>query len=207
MKFRLRAPSPALVVALIALFIALGGTSYAAITSLPKNSVGTKQLKKNAVTGVKIKNGAVTAAKINTAGLTVPNATTAGNANQLGGKAPSAYASSTLEAAHVVGAAGQPAFQNGWGVPGFAGDEAASFYKDPWGIVHLQGNVARSGGATTGAMFTLPTGYRPAKSLFFAAYGNGSTIAFVDVQADGTVNAFNSQSYVGLGTITFRAGL
>ena len=48
-------PSPALVISLIALFVALGGTSYAAITSLPANSVGTKQLK----------NGAVTAAKIN----------------------------------------------------------------------------------------------------------------------------------------------
>jgi hypothetical protein len=49
--------------ALLALFIALGGTTYAA-TSLPKNSVGAKQLKKNAVTAAKIKAGAVTNAKI-----------------------------------------------------------------------------------------------------------------------------------------------
>ena len=59
MKRRLRGPSPALVIALIALFVALGGTSFAAINALPKNSVGAKQLKKNAVTGVKIKNKAV----------------------------------------------------------------------------------------------------------------------------------------------------
>ncbi len=72
-KRQLRAPSPAFVISLIALFVALGGTTYAA-TSLPKNSVGTKQIKKNAVTGVKIKNGAVTAAKINTNGLTVQDA-------------------------------------------------------------------------------------------------------------------------------------
>jgi hypothetical protein len=108
MKRRLRAPSPALVIALIALFVALGGTSYAAI-KLPKNSVGSKQLKKNAVTGVKIKNKAVTASKINTSGLTVPNAThatsadsatsatnatnatTAANATDLGGVAASGY--------------------------------------------------------------------------------------------------------------------
>jgi hypothetical protein len=63
MRRRLRAPSPALVVAVVALFVALGGTTYAA-TSLPKNSVGAKQLKKNAVTGTKIKNGAVTKTKI-----------------------------------------------------------------------------------------------------------------------------------------------
>jgi hypothetical protein len=50
-------------IALLALFIALGGTTYAA-TALPKNSVGTKQLKKNAVTSVKIKNSNVTNGKI-----------------------------------------------------------------------------------------------------------------------------------------------
>jgi hypothetical protein len=50
-------------IALIALFIALGGTSYAA-TQLPSRSVGTKQLKSGAVTAAKIKSGAVTAAKI-----------------------------------------------------------------------------------------------------------------------------------------------
>jgi hypothetical protein len=50
-----RMPSPAMMVAFLALLVALGGTSYAAIT-LPANSVGTKQLKKNAVTGKKVKN-------------------------------------------------------------------------------------------------------------------------------------------------------
>jgi hypothetical protein len=52
-----------MIVAIIALVMALGGTSYAAL-SIPKNSVGSKQLKKNAVTTKKIKNGAVTTAKI-----------------------------------------------------------------------------------------------------------------------------------------------
>jgi hypothetical protein len=47
-------PSPSMVVACLALSVALGGTGYAAIT-LPKNSVGAKQLKKNAVTSPKVK--------------------------------------------------------------------------------------------------------------------------------------------------------
>jgi hypothetical protein len=47
-----------MVVALLALTVALGGTSYAAI-KLPKNSVGSKQLKKNAVTGSKVKDGSL----------------------------------------------------------------------------------------------------------------------------------------------------
>jgi len=46
-----------LVISVIALFVALGGTSYAAITSLPANSVGTKQLKNGAVTATKLAYG------------------------------------------------------------------------------------------------------------------------------------------------------
>jgi hypothetical protein len=46
------------VMATVAVFIALGGVSYAA-TQLPKNSVGAKQLKKDAVTGAKVKDGSL----------------------------------------------------------------------------------------------------------------------------------------------------
>ena len=60
---RLGPPSPAMVVALIALFIALGSGAYAA-TTLPHESVGTQQLKNGAVTASKLHNGAFTAAKI-----------------------------------------------------------------------------------------------------------------------------------------------
>jgi hypothetical protein len=56
-------PSPAMVVALLALFVALGGTSYAAL-NLPRNSVGTRQLKKNAVTAAKLHKNAVTSVKV-----------------------------------------------------------------------------------------------------------------------------------------------
>ena len=40
-------------IALLALFVALGGTSYAAL-SLPPGSVGTRQLKNRAVTAAKL---------------------------------------------------------------------------------------------------------------------------------------------------------
>jgi hypothetical protein len=48
------------VIAMLALFVAMGGTGYAAL-SLPKNSVGSKQIKKNAVTSTKVKNGSLKA--------------------------------------------------------------------------------------------------------------------------------------------------
>jgi hypothetical protein len=51
------------IVATLALFVALSGGAYAAAT-LPRNSVGAKQLRKKAVTRVKIMNRAVTSAKI-----------------------------------------------------------------------------------------------------------------------------------------------
>ena len=60
---RLQWPSPAMVVALFALFVALGGTGYA-IATLPANSVGTKQLKKNAVTAKKLRKNAVSSRKV-----------------------------------------------------------------------------------------------------------------------------------------------
>ena len=49
-------PSPAMVVASIALLVALGGTSIAAVGNVPLFSVGTPQLKANAVISAKVKN-------------------------------------------------------------------------------------------------------------------------------------------------------
>jgi len=60
----LRRPSPAMIVACVALLVALGGTSFAAATQLGRNSVGTLQLKNGAVTNPKIRNNAVNSAKV-----------------------------------------------------------------------------------------------------------------------------------------------
>lgn len=88
------------VLSVVALFVALGGASYAA-TQLPKNSVGTKQIKSGAVTGAKIKDGSVTGSKIKLSSLgTVPSAANATHAvttdrasdsDRLGGSAASSF--------------------------------------------------------------------------------------------------------------------
>jgi hypothetical protein len=99
MQAGIKRPSPAMVVAVIALILALTGTAFAA--GLGKNTVGTKQLKNKSVTSGKIANNAVTGAKvasnsltgadINVAALgTVPsatNGTNAANAGTVGGHA------------------------------------------------------------------------------------------------------------------------
>ena len=53
---RLRPPSPALVIACLALAVALSGGAYAVSTALPRNSVGSAQLKANAVNSAKVQN-------------------------------------------------------------------------------------------------------------------------------------------------------
>lgn len=53
----------------IALFVAMGGVSYAAV-KLPANSVGTKQLKSAAVTGKKVKPGSLLATNFKAGQLT-----------------------------------------------------------------------------------------------------------------------------------------
>jgi hypothetical protein len=85
-------------VAFLALFVALSGTAFAA-TSLPKNSVGNKQIKKSAVTGVKVKKNTLTGTQINEAKLkTVPDA------SKLGGLPPSAYLPAGAAAANSANA-------------------------------------------------------------------------------------------------------
>lgn len=61
------------------------------------------------------------------------------------------------EAWHVIGASGEPAFQNGatWTGTFY---EPVRFYKDPLGMVHLHGSMSATSGLVC---FTLPVGYRP----------------------------------------------
>ena len=109
-NFQSRRPSGAMLVAIAALFVALGGTAYAA------TSINGKNIKNGTITGSKLKNNTLTGTQINESKLgTVPratlagsatnatnatnattapnatNATTATNALQLGGVAASSY--------------------------------------------------------------------------------------------------------------------
>ena len=53
MKVGMKRPSPAMVIALIALITALSGSAYAAL-SVPRNSVGPRQLRAKAVSTGKL---------------------------------------------------------------------------------------------------------------------------------------------------------
>jgi len=81
-----RLPSPALVVAFVALFAAMGGFGYAAVKMKP-NSVRSKNIKDGAITTNKIADGAVTTPKLSPDAVAA-NAMNAANADKLGGVAP-----------------------------------------------------------------------------------------------------------------------
>ena len=93
-------PSPALAISFVALVVALGGTSYAAF-ALPRNSVGTKQIKDGAVTTGKIRNRAITASKLNTSGLTIPSALHAKSADTAGSATNATNATNAINADHA----------------------------------------------------------------------------------------------------------
>src|SRR3954451_22246722 len=72
---RLRRPSPALVISIIALFVALSGTGYA-VSKVPKRSVGSAQLRVDAVRNKNIKAGAVSRSKVRAKAITATQVAT-----------------------------------------------------------------------------------------------------------------------------------
>ena len=181
-RVRPRRPSPALIVSVLALVIALAGSAYAA--GLGKNSVGSKQLKKNSVTTAKLKKGAVTAGK-------VKNGTLTGKQIDLAklGTVPSAQTANALsahEATHFVGNPGEPGFLSGSkNIPPSEPFNLApaSFVKDHDGFVHLDGAAATGEeGSLPGAVFQLPAGFRPTAGtveIYPGVEGLGADVVFV----------------------------
>jgi hypothetical protein len=110
-------PSPALIVAFVALFAAMGGIGYAT-GQLKPNSVKAKNIKSGAVTTDKIADGAVTTPKL-APNAVAPYATNAMNAAKLDGAAPGECQTGWLTASMVVDTAALTQDHPDAVVPGF----------------------------------------------------------------------------------------
>lgn len=100
-----------------------------------------------------------------------------------------------------VGGSGAPAFQNSW--VNFGGTfQGLRFWKDPMGIVHVEGLV--KSGTVPAVVFNLPVGYRPSNRHVFVVISNGA-IGRCDVEATGDVSVIaGSNVYVALSGINFK---
>ena len=190
-KHRLAWASLARIVAMVGLLAVLASTA----TALPgKNNIDKNDLKKNVVKSKNIKKNAVRAKHIKD--------------GQVG-----AAELADLEAFHIVGAAGEPAFGNGgdgdclWqNAPSAIAPDVnpVSFFKDPDGIVHLAGlPTAFNGPGGDGLcdtpagpppdvsdliIFQLPAGYQPDHLELFPSGNTGIQLNLIAPETGATLS-------------------
>jgi hypothetical protein len=223
------------VMATFALFVALGGSSYAAVT------ITGKQVKNESLTSKDVKNRSLLAKdfkrgqlKGGSRGATGPaGARGPAGANGGGSTAPThftlitSYPTNTSVAPSPSGQFNCPArdaFEHCTGAWLNYGDPhgPVGYGRDGFGFVHLQG-VAREVVDSTEesddiapdtTILTLPPGYRPGKRAIFTAVrgmpGGPPVSVRLDVRADGTVRLPSDPSfedlYLSFEGITFRCG-
>lgn len=235
MRKFVRQPSPAMVVAVIALIVAMSTTAIAlpgansvSRDDIRKNAVGRSEILTNGVARSELRedsvgrselreegdpNGGLTGAYITESSLAkVPSsavadrATTASSATT----AFSARMASDLappEDWRVVGSPGNPVFQNACSNVGGT-SETAAFFKDRQGIVYLRGAVTCPG--TSQTAFQLPAGYRPAagkvhSELHYVVSAPDSDGLVIVDGTSGAVAAPNSSGEFRIDGIQFRA--
>src|SRR5436190_12874089 len=155
-----RLPSPALAISLVALFVALGGTGYAAVRLVPRNSVGSAQVRNGSLQKVDLSKKAVAALK--------------GKAGRRGLQGPPGAAgpAGAQGAGGPAGALGAQGPQGAQGAPGAEGAQGAA------GAQGLQGVAGATGPAGP------PLGRAPFALTTLDSTGNVGSYTSVTVGTD-----------------------
>jgi hypothetical protein len=215
---RLQRPSPAMVVATIALLVALSGTGFAApLAQLAGLVSGDKVIKKDSLSGNRLRNHTLTGEQIDLAKLgTVPaasfaegsaNATHAESADSATDATNAVNATNATNATTATTATNAVNAGNAANVGGVApvppaipmtlingwqpyGSEydQPAYWKDAFGVVHLKGSVAQP---TPGSdvLFILPEGFRPARSSNWPATLNDAHFGTIQIESNGEVRS------------------
>ncbi len=175
------------VIATVALFVALGGTSYAALT-LPKNSVGSKQIRTRAVGSSELRSGAVRSRHIRDRAISLRDISTAartalrGATGPQGIQGPAGPSAAAYRAA--VNSAGERLSGNSSGVVHVGGtnEYRVSFDRDMTGCVYTATLASLVTGPTleqapAGRVTVAADGPRILVKTYNAA-GNGGPIGF-----------------------------
>ena len=150
------------------------------------------------------------------AGQNGTNATVNGVA--AGGALTGTYPSPGLapaEAVRLIGAANQPAFTATcgggsspcWQKLAAANPNDPGFWRDPYGVVHLQGVVESLASSNNTVMFVLPAGYRSGHYNYFAIWGQGgATKLSIDDVGEVFPTSLNAglSEYFSLDGVSFR---
>ena len=204
-----RRPSPALVIALIALFVSLGGVGYAAISvgtrEIRNNAIRTQDVRNNELRGRDVRNSSLTGADValnSITGADVRESTLDFGTALFNGRPVN-------EPVRFLGAGGHPfgAGFRGATPSECAGCLAPGFWRDGIGVVHLQGAVQ---GPDGGVMLTLPDGYRPSGNARFTVLSSSSgsdSTGVLTITPGGAVVLTNGDfdGVTSLDGVTFRA--
>ena len=200
-------PSPALVIALVALFVSIGGVGYAA------SKIGTNDIQNGAVTNKKLHKAAVKTRKL--AKKAVKSGKLADQAVGTGKIADGAVTSAKVAKLAPIQAAGlvtavdcSSAGPNQWISKNPDAFGNVGYYRDLDGQVHLAGTTQKCGSPPGGAVvFALPRGYRPQNTQEQTTPVIGGTAPTTNVIAfdDGEIAVnVNSKDAVSLAGISFR---
>ena len=210
-RLRSHRPNHASVVAYLALFLALGGTAYAAAT------IGSAQVVDNSLESRDLRDNAAVQSR------DVLNDNLTGGGLRAQDLAPGAVGASDVQTGAVTKAKLRPpepwraatlssSTSGSWvNRPGYS---PVAFYKDPQGVVRLRGVACRlpSGVPFCGSdaigfdrIFTLPAGYRSARPIKLAVVSEND-LGIVYIDEDGLVAATRgSYGAFSLDGVQFRA--